>query len=264
MNYHHIYHAGNFADVFKHCVLIMLIASLFKKNTPVLFLDTHAGIGKYDLTTVFAQKTREYETGISRIYNLHDCPAVIQIYQHIVRTANAQTRTLRFYPGSPLIIRHFMRPQDQMILSELHPEDVQSLKYYFYQDKQVAVHSADGYLSLKAFLPPKHGRGLILIDPSFEEKNELEKIINGLKIAIQRFTNGIYMIWYPIKNSGEIENFHAQLKNIKCKNILITEFSIGKSVLNSGLTNCGIAIINTPWQFELELKPVISWLKNVL
>lgn len=264
MNYRHTYHAGNFADVFKHCVLIMLAQSLFKKNSPILFLDTHAGVGEYDLISEIAQKTREYENGIARIYELPNCPSVIQPYLDIVRAFNSHAKTLRFYPGSPLILRKLTRAQDHMILTELHQEDIQALKRYFYQDQQVAVHHMDGYQALKAFLPPKHGRGLILIDPPFEEKNEFAQIIAGLQTALKRFSNGIYLVWYPIKDLIEVKNFYTKLKSIKCKNILTTELAINKNIENSGLTSCGLAIINAPWKFEIDLKPVVSWLGNIL
>jgi 23S rRNA (adenine2030-N6)-methyltransferase len=264
MNYRHIYHAGNFADVFKHCVLIVLAQSLLKKTGPILFLETHAGIGKYDLTSAVAQKTREYENGATRIYNLHNNLPTIKTYQNIIHIINAHTKTLHFYPGSPLIIRYLMRTQDYMALIELHQEDIKLLKRCFYQDQQVAVHLANGYHSLKAFLPPKHGRSLILIDPPFEEKNEFEQIITGLQIALKRFSNGVYMIWYPIKNTSKTKDFYKKLKTIECKNILAIELTISKTVVNSGLNSCGLIIINIPWQLELKLKPVISWLSRTL
>lgn len=264
MNYRHIYHAGNFADVFKHCVLITLTQSLLKKDSPIFFLDTHAGIGKYDLTSEIAQKTREYENGIARVYNLYNCPAIVQTYQNIVHATNAHAKILHFYPGSPLIIRNLMRTQDHMILTELHQEDIQLLKNCFHQDKQVAVHHADGYQGLKAFLPPKFGRGLILIDPPFEEKDEFEKVTTGIEIALKRFPTGIYIIWYPIKNLIAVKDFYKKLKGIKCKNILAMELTISKASVNSELTSCGLIIINTPWQFEIELKPLVSWLGKTL
>jgi 23S rRNA (adenine2030-N6)-methyltransferase len=188
----------------------------------------------------------------------------IKTYQDIIHTANSHSTTLHSYPGSPLIMRTLLRTQDHMILIELHKKDIQPLKHCFYQDKQVAVHHANGYQSLKAFLPPKQARGLILIDPSFEEKNEFEQITTGLQMALKRFPSGVYMIWYPIKDPIEVKNFYAKLRTIECKNILAIELSISKSALNLGLTSCGLAIINAPWKFELELKPVISWLCKTL
>jgi 23S rRNA (adenine2030-N6)-methyltransferase len=264
MNYRHIYHAGNFADVLKHCVLIALSQSLQKKNSPIFYLDTHAGVGKYDLTTAIAKKTREYENGIARIYHLRNCPSAVSVYKSIVRSVNPQTKTLHFYPGSPLITRALMRAQDEMVLTELHKDDVQTLKDNFYQDKQVAVHHTDGYQGLKAFLPPKEGRGLILIDPPFEVENEFAQITDGLQAALKRFPAGVYLVWFPIKNQGEVSNFYAELKNIKCKNILAIELTVSERAVNSGLTSCGLVIVNVPWQFEIELKPVVSWLFNAL
>lgn len=242
----------------------MLVQSLLKKDSPILFLDTHAGIGKYDLTSEIAQKTREYENGAARIYNLHNCLPAIQAYQNIIHAINAYTKTLHFYPGSPLIMHQLMRTQDYMILTELHQEDVKLLKRCFYQSQQVAVHLTNGYHGLKAFLPPKYGCGLILIDPPFEEKNEFEQIIAGLQIALKRFPNGIYMIWYPIKDLIEIKNFYKKLKTIECKDILAIELTTSKNVMNLGLNSCGLIIVNVPWQFEFELKPVVSWLGRAL
>ena len=230
---------------------------MLKKDSPIFFLDTHAGIGKYDLTSELAQKTREYETGVARIYNLcSDIPA-IQTYQNIIHATNANSKTLRFYPGSPLIMRQLMRTQDHMILTELHQEDAKLLKRCFYHDKQVAVHLTNGYHGLKAFLPPKQRRGLILIDPPFEEKNEFEQIITGLQIALKRFPNGAYIIWYPIKAKDliKIKNFYKKLKTI---------LTTSKNIVNLELNSCGLVIINAPWQLELELKPVISWLGRTL
>lgn len=264
MNYRHLYHAGNFADAFKHCILIGLVEFLYKKDTPLLYLDTHAGIGKYDLTNEIAQKTREYENGIMRIYNLDPSHAVIKKYQQLVKNVNANAKTLHFYPGSPLIMRMLLRPQDQMILIELHQEDVQLLKRHFHQDKLVAIHHINGYQGLKAFLPPKCGRGLILIDPAFEEKNEFQHIITGLEIALDRFPTGVYMIWYPLKNLNETKNFYTKLKKLKCQNILATELILDNNILPTELNACGVIIINTPWQFAIELESIVSWLSKNL
>jgi 23S rRNA (adenine2030-N6)-methyltransferase len=166
MQYRHIYHAGNFADVFKHSILIMLMQSLFKKDKAIFYLDTHAGIGRYDLTSKNAQKTREYENGIARLYNLKDSEVsfdAIKTYLKIVRDINNGEPikdVLKFYPGSPYIVRSLLRSQDQMTLVELYPEDAELLKQEFQGDKRVAVHYLNGYQSIKAFLPPKKGQGI--------------------------------------------------------------------------------------------------------
>lgn len=267
MNYRHIYHAGNFADVFKHLVLIMLIQDLGKKDKSILFMDTHAGIGKYDLSSNSAQKTCEYTQGFLRLYKqdhgLNSYPEVINIYKNIIESLNCNKDLLTSYPGSPWIFKVLMRTQDQAILTELHKEDIITLKHNFYKDKQIAVHHINGYTALKAFLPPKCGRGLILIDPPFEDKNEFAQVLSGLELALERFSNGTYIIWYPIKDGIEVREFYKKLEQLKFKNILIREFGLTKDRPITGLNKCGIAIINSPWQFEIELNKVIEYLKKI-
>jgi 23S rRNA (adenine2030-N6)-methyltransferase len=317
MNYRHIYHAGNFADVFKHVVLIMLIKDLCKKDKSILFMDTHAGIGKYDLGTAVAQKTCEYEQGFLKLYDqddsLSEYPEVINIYKNIIESLNfssfpstyinflknpaaadfspcffkesqakacgyqnAYNKTsksqeiinsnigfLTLYPGSPWIFKALMRAQDQVILTELHKEDIITLKHNFAHDKQIAVHHTNGYAALKAFLPPKCGRGLILIDPPFEDKDEFTQVLAGLELALKRFNNGTYIIWYPIKDGIEVRKFYRRLEQLKAKNFLIREFGLTKNLPLTGLSKCGVIIINAPWQFEIELDKVINWLKKI-
>ena len=267
MQYHHIYHAGNFSDVFKHCTLITLIKSLGKKDKSIFYLDTHAGIGKYDLTSKAAQKTREYETGIALLYKISDTtPEIIKTYLNIVRANNYHDPSfLHYYPGSPIIIRSLLRPQDRMILTELNSDDIKILKQEFLHDKQVAVHHTNGYQSIKAFLPPQQGRGLILIDPAFEDPTEFGNIISALEIAKEKFPTGIYAIWYPIKDDLIKRDFYYELSTLGFQNILLTEFSLGKSLPNeTKLKSCGMAIINAPWKIDMELKPIITYLNNVL
>jgi 23S rRNA (adenine2030-N6)-methyltransferase len=275
MNYRHLYHAGNFADVFKHCILIMLVETLCQKPNPFCYLDTHSGIGLYDLTSAIAQKTCEYKNGVLRTYDKSCQLPPIKTYQHIIAKINThktQQNTLQFYPGSPIIVRHLLRPQDTMILSELHPDDCLILKKHFTHDYQVAVHNTNGYQSLKAFLPPKKGRGLIFIDPPFEQTDEFTQIIFALQTALQRYPTGIYLIWYPIKDILQVKNFYKDLQKLTCKNILLATISTNNIAnkdnannnftdnTNTGLTSCGIAIINAPWQFHQKLHSNLSWL----
>ena len=265
----------------------MLMQSLAQKDKAISYLDTHAGIGLYDLNSKNAQKTREYENGIARIYNLQDysscqktqakacgyqisCPDAINTYLQIVRAINDRKHVAsfpNFYPGSPYIIRSLLRSQDYMTIVEMHPEDVLVLKREFQNDKRVSVHHLDGYQSMKAFLPPKNGRGLILIDPAYEQKDEMQHIIAAMQIALQRFSVGVYAIWYPIKDLEMIQRFYKDLKQLTAQNILIAELSLsGKTDANleNGLTSCGMAIVNAPWQFEKQLKQVVTWLSNIL
>jgi 23S rRNA (adenine2030-N6)-methyltransferase len=266
MNYRHNYHAGNFGDVFKHCILVMLIEALRKKEKGFCYLDTHAGAGLYDLTAKSAQRTLEYENGIGRLWDmpLKDCPTSVIAYLEIVKNLNKSSK-LHYYPGSPYFAQTLLRPQDQIVLIELHPEEAKALKENFAHDKRVAIHHADGFQSVKAFLPPKLGRGLILIDPAFEQKDDYEKIISALKIAKQRFPNGTYAIWYPIKDLAVVQEFHYQLQALQFKNLLVSELAIGtNSPFDTGLSNCGMAILNAPWQFQEELEQVVNWLNEQL
>lgn len=262
MNYRHIYHAGNFADVFRHIILVALLEALQRKDSAFCYLDTHAGIGRYDLNSVEAQKTKEFLTGIDRVINYSgsEFPDIVKTYLHCVREEYQH----HLYPGSPLIARRLLRAQDQMILSELHPEDFRTLKSQFIGDKQVAVHHLDGYLALKAFLPPKTRRGLVLIDPPFEREDEVDQIIEGLKQALKRWQTGVYALWYPIKDNHLVSDLHRQLKLLTGEQILCAEFTIMPADQINVFRGCGMALINPPWKFDEQLKPVIDWLWSVL
>lgn len=265
MNYHHIFHAGNFADVFKHITLILLIESLKRKDTPFCYLDTHAGIGRYDLLAEAAQKTKEYEEGIKQIWHNQsqsNVLPVIDLYLKIIADINEASQ-LRYYPGSPCIVRALLRPQDRMILTEFHPQEVEKLKQEFLQDHQVAVHFQDGYQALKAFLPPKERRGLVLIDPPYESADEFEQIIHGLQQALIRWATGIYAIWYPIKNRADTNKFINQLKQLT-NNVLVEEFMIYPDDVPTRLNGCGMAIVNPPWQLDQAMVSLTAWLTTVL
>ena len=253
MNYRHIYHAGSFADVFKHTLLVALIEALQKKSTPFCVLDTHAGIGLYPLLSKEAQKKREYDHGIIQLINVSSTslPDTIQHYLSIVKSYN-QDSELNNYPGSPAIIRHLLCDHDKMILCELHASDIQLFKNLFAKDRQVAAHHTDGYLGLKAFLPPKERRGLVLIDPPFETKDEWTKIDRGMQEALHRWKNGIYAIWYPIKKQLMAGNFSEKLTHYQLPYLKI-EFFLNNATDITSLTACGMIILNPPWQLKEKL-----------
>lgn len=277
MNYRHSYHAGSFSDVFKHIVLISLIEALKQKPKPFCIIETHAGAGLYDLTDVKeAGKTEEYKSGILRLSSLvfarddgseiiHDdsIPNYILDYLKVVK----QYQFPHYYPGSPLLTQAFLRKdiQDKMILMELHPKEAYALRTLFRKDKKVSVHHQDGYLGLKAFLPPKERRGLVFIDPPFENKNEWEQMLESLRVSLQRFSNGIYAIWYPIKDRKIVSSFIDQLKQEYDKDkILNCEFSIYPEDSPMGLTASGVVVINHPYQWDVQLKPLMGWLWKIL
>jgi 23S rRNA (adenine2030-N6)-methyltransferase len=262
MNYRHSFHAGNFADAFKHIILIALIKSLQRKDTPFCYLDTHAGIGLYDLLTESTQKSKEYENGISKILTAENCPPLITEYISCIQQFNPNQ--LQFYPGSPEIVKYFLRPQDRMVLCELHPEDYQTLKKRYPHHKQIAIHHQDGYLGLKAFLPPKEKRGLILIDPPYEQTNEFSQLFSSLLSALKRFENGVYAIWYPIKNREAIARFYRELKEKISRPLLISELTIYPDDISSRLNGCGMIIVNPPFQLDIQLNEIIPWLRKTL
>lgn len=258
MNYRHSYHAGSFADVFKHIILVALTQAFLRKNTPFCYLDTHAGAGYYDLSAEAAQKNKEFETGINKIISQQNMPELIKDYVACVQKHPEKIKL--FYPGSPYVVKQLLRPQDRMILSELHPEEFQSLKKIFGHDKQVSVHLQDGYQSLKAFLPPKERRGFVLIDPPYEQKDEFEKLTSTLSQTIKRWDTGVYAIWYPIKNRSAVNRFLQHIKEKISRPTLIAELSIYPEDMLLSLIGTGMLIINPPWQLDQKLKEILPWL----
>jgi len=266
MNYRHIYHAGNFADVFKHVVLAELLKTLLRKEKPFCYLETHAGIGRYDLQTMEAQKTKEYLSGIVAVYQqTEQLPVEVQAYLQIVKGLNkGAEQLLRYYPGSPCIAQSVLRAQDSMILAELHPEDAVLLKKEFAADKRVSVHQMDGYNALKAFLPPKERRGLVLIDPPFEQEHEVSRIEQGLQTALRRWSSGIFVVWYPLKDQKLIQKLQQKLNALGVAEILYAELSIYPEDNPTGLNGSGLAILNPPWQFDQQLQQFLPQLWQIL
>ena len=265
MNYRHTYHAGNFADVVKHLVLTLVIEHLKLKATPFRVIDTHAGIGAYDLTADAAERTGEWRDGIGRLIgpDADPLPPALELalkpYLDIVRAMNPPG-SLRRYPGSPRIARALLRPQDQLVVNELHPEDAAKLRSQFIRDAQTKVLELDGWTALKALLPPKERRGVILIDPPFEERRELDRLVEGLAAAVQRFATGIFMLWYPIKNPNPIAEFHRRLVAAGHGRLLKIEILLRAPEDMERLNGCGLVVLNAPYRLDVTLKPVLSFL----
>lgn len=249
MNYRHRFHAGAFQDVFKHAVLALVVEHLKAKEKPFLVLDTHAGVGRYDLAGEAAGRTKEYEGGIARLFDASDLPTELAAYIAVVRALNPDGR-LRWYPGSPCLVRALLRPGDRLVAAELHPEDAATLATAFARDRQVKVHHLDGYQALKAFLPPTPRRGLVLIDPPFEEKDEFDRMAAGLKAAYRRWATGIYLLWYPIKDRVDVRRFHRSLTASGVERIAAAELSILPNETPGVLTGCGLALVNPPFGIE--------------
>lgn len=268
MNYRHIYHAGNFADVFKHIVLLLMLEHFKRKEAPFCYVDTHAGAGLYDLTSEQAVKTGEAEAGIARLLAATDMPPAVAQYCEAVEALNrsleAPAGTLQWYPGSPWLARHLARPQDRLALCELHPETHTSLKANFRRDRQVQVHLLDAYTAMRALLPPKERRGMVLIDPPFERTDEFAAIVTALTQATKRWQGGTYAIWYPIKHRPPVDKFYNRLKNSGIRNIFVQEFLIHPELTAERLNGCGMAIVNPPWQLAEQLQAIMPWLTGEL
>ncbi|MFN7087219.1 MAG: 23S rRNA (adenine(2030)-N(6))-methyltransferase RlmJ [Burkholderiales bacterium] len=263
LSYRHLFHAGNFADVFKHALLTRLLIALGSKDKPFFYLDTHAGIGRYDLTHPWAQKAREYENGIGRLWQRRDIPPALAPYLEAVRAENPD-RKLRFYPGSPLIAKRLMRAGDRMVLTELNRTDCASLAKLFAHEKRVAVELLDGYHALKAHLPPRERRGLVLIDSSFDRAREFARIVAALGEAHERWATGIYAIWYPLMEPGDMRNFERHVKETGIRKILKLELAVQRAGASLTVPGCGMLVVNPPWRFADEARPLLQWLWQVL
>ena len=269
MNYRHIYHAGNFADVLKHAVLALMIEYMKQKDAPFRVIDTHAGVGRYDLLSVQAGKTNEWQGGIGRILGPDapqlppDIAALLAPYLAIVREFNAGN-TLTAYPGSPELARRLLRPADALIVNELHPDDHAELLDLFIRDAQVKVLQLDAWVAVKALLPPKERRGLVLIDPPYEETGELARLARGLAQALKRFATGTFVLWYPVKDMPPVEDFHASLEGLGIARSLRIELYTRAPDMAERLNGCGLLVINPPWTLQDQMQTLLPFLSTRL
>jgi 23S rRNA (adenine2030-N6)-methyltransferase len=260
VNYRHAFHAGNIPDVFKHAVLVALLEQLVQKDAAVCYIDTHAGAGRYDLTSEAAQRTGEFRVGIARLLAAEPPPALTR-YAALVRVAQPTPPDLTVYPGSPALARALLRPHDTMVLCELHPEDAATLRRAFRDDARVHVHQRDGYEGLGAFVPPTERRGLVLIDPPYEARDELPFLVEALTRAHARWPTGHYAVWYPIKGRGAIDRFHGALVDTGLRKLLVAEFL---ATPDDALKGCGLILVNPPWRLEDELAALLAALGPAL
>ncbi len=270
MNYRHAFHAGNFADVLKHIVLVRILTYLQEKPAPFRVIDSHAGAGLYDLTSDEARRGGEWANGIGRVLQARFSePAgdLIKPYLDIVRAFNPQ-RELTAYPGSPLIARALLRPQDSMVASELAPLARKQLIAALRRDTQARVVDLDGWQALTAFVPPKERRGLVLIDPSFEQKDEFDRLAQAFSTAYGKWPTGIYVMWYPAKNrratdalAHHVAATAAKGGEAKC---LRLEFSVAPQQPDGPLTSTGLLIVNPPWTLASELRIILPELERPL
>jgi 23S rRNA (adenine2030-N6)-methyltransferase len=265
MNYHHDYHAGNFADVLKHVVLARVLNYMKQKPKPFRVIDTHAGGGLYDLESAESAKTAEWQDGIGRIFDADPPKAVADLlepYLDAVRSVNGVG--LRYYPGSPLIARHLMRDDDVLVVNELADDEFQRLKSEFRRAKATTVLNIDARHAVKSLLPPKERRGLILIDPPFEEKNEFVELAKTVDEALSRFATGTYLIWYPLKDEAAADQFIASATARPEVEFLDVRLWVSRPFAGLGLTATGILVLNPPFVLQSELETVLPFLKDLL
>lgn len=263
LSYRHSFHAGNHADVLKHTVQSLIIQSLQEKEKPFLYLDTHAGAGRYLLNSEHAERTGEYTEGIARIWQHPDAPEQLNAYLSAVAALNP-SGNLKYYPGSPLIARHLLREQDSLELTELHPTDYPLLRNEFLKDDRTRVARSDGYQQLKAKLPPQSRRGLILIDPPYEIKTDYQAVVDGIREGHKRFATGVFALWYPVVLRQQIKRMLNDLQATGIRRILQIELAVRPDSDQRGMTASGMIVINPPWKLAAEMEAVLPWLHQQL
>ncbi|MBM3574606.1 MAG: 23S rRNA (adenine(2030)-N(6))-methyltransferase RlmJ [Alphaproteobacteria bacterium] len=265
MNYRHSFHAGNFADVFKHIFIVRILLYLCLKESPFRVIDTHAGEGFYDLNCEEANRTSEWRHGVGRLRDFKGIDKsfcdLIQPYLCCVGI-NEKDQPLAHYPGSPMIASRLMRQQDRAVFCELHPEASRLLRRQFAHDKRIKTLHLDGYLGLGAFMPPKERRGLVLIDPPFEQKDEITRLLSSFLLAYRKWPTGVYVIWYPIKDPDFDQKLCAEFFNNNITRTLRLSLNIGGQA--DGLKNTGLLIVNPPFTLEDEAQELMPFLTRLL
>jgi 23S rRNA (adenine2030-N6)-methyltransferase len=262
LSYRHAFHAGNFADVLKHSVLIHTLAYMLQKDKPLRIIDTHAGAGGYALTGQQPIKNREYDSGIGALWQHTHLPPLLATYVAQIKTANKDS-LLRFYPGSPLLAQALMRTQDQLFLHELHSTDCRLLKEAIGRDARVKIIEEDGFQGMQALLPPPDRRALLLIDPSYEIKSDYQHVIRQLLEAHKRFATGTFLLWYPVVMRQRIDEIERALKKSGIKNIQLFEWAVAPDTLEHGMTGSGMIVINPPWTLWKEMEATLPFLADL-
>ncbi len=249
MNYRHAFHAGNFGDVLKHAVLALVIEHMKKKDAPFRVVDTHAGRGVYDLSSEEARRTGEWQEGIGRLFGREMPPevsALLTPYLDAIAAENPDGALLR-YPGSPLLARRLLRPGDSLVANELHPEDAAALAALFARDRQTKVLALDGWTAVKSLLPPKERRGVVLIDPAFEEPRELGRLAEALAEGARRFATGTFLLWYPIKDEKAVARFRRDLGALGLDKLYAAELRVAPVRETGPLAGAGLIVLNPPF-----------------
>jgi len=264
LSYRHSFHAGNHADVLKHIVLMLILENLKLKEKGFFYLDTHSGVGRYRLSSNESEKTGEYKEGIGRLWDQTDLPEDIARYVKMIKKLNYGGKELRYYTGSPLIAAEFLRPQDRALLTELHPSDYPILRNNFSDYKNVTVKCDNGFQQVKATLPPKERRGLVLIDPPYELKEDYDLVVKAIEEGYKRFATGTYAIWYPVVLRQQTKRIFKGLEATGIRKILKIELSVRPDSDQRGMTASGMVVINPPWTLETQMKEILPYLTKTL
>ncbi|MEO6005988.1 MAG: 23S rRNA (adenine(2030)-N(6))-methyltransferase RlmJ [Opitutus sp.] len=266
MNYRHHFHAGNFADVMKHVLLVQLIVALQKKEKGFLYLDTHAGRGSYDLSEAAKGDSRvrdpEWPDGIGRLWAMTEPPSPILEYVDLVRRFDHDRGNRdalpRFYPGSPWVARLLARPQDRIALCEKHPAEYLALAEEFRFSPRTTVQEMDGYVSLRAMLPPLERRALVLIDPAYEVQDEFAQLVAALEAGLARLPSAVFALWYPLTERARVDRFQDELAALALPPTLLVEMTIGNEQAGLKMRGCGLVVLNPPWQFDGVARIVVT------
>ena len=263
LSYRHSFHAGNFADVLKHIILIKILEHLKKKDKPFCCIDTHAGPGEYALDDGYALKNREFENGIGKLWQRDDFPDSVANYVNFIKKFNNTDELIR-YPGSPLIIKQFLRNNDRLFLYELHSTEIELLNLAVTRDRRVKLFHADGLKNVLGLLPPNEHRGMILIDPSYEIKSDYNLVIETLIQMHKRFATGTYALWYPVVERTRNKRLENAIKASGIKNVQLFELGIKTDTHEHGMTASGMIVVNPPWTLVADMQQILPWLADVL
>ncbi len=265
MNYRHAFHAGNPADVMKHATLARVLAYLMRKDAPFRVLDTHSGAGLYDLAGANALRTGEADTGIETLLSADLPPAVAELLEPYLDTVrDLRSDGSRRYPGSPALALALSRPQDRFLFCELHPEERVKLEKRLGDDHRAKVLQQDGYQALGAHLPPRERRGLVLVDPPFEEPGEFHRLVAGLEAAYRRFATGIIMLWYPIKDLQAVDQFRREVANLGLPKTLRVEMDFAEVRSRDTLSGSGLIVVNPPFTLADEMRTILTCISPLM
>ena len=264
LSYRHAFHAGNFADVLKHSVLTLVLEYMTRKDKGFYYIDSHSGAGMYQLADEYAQKTGEYKDGIAKLIENDDLPEALQPYIDLVKILNEDAiddnGEITLYPGSPGIARQFTRRQDSAHLFELHPADIEHLHEYSQRWNKSHVKQSDGYQGVLGLVPPPNRRGVVLIDPPYELKEDYIKAVRTIVNAYKKFATGTYILWYPVVKRELVEQMENAFKKSDVRNVLQVEYCQKSDTQEYGMTGTGLFIVNPPWQLTQQLEEILPYL----